>query len=104
MIPDRDNNGAQHAREHERRTILVEARILDGEEWHDCRIVNISVGGAKLLIGRQFNHGTSVLLHIGNFGRFSGTAVWQNSEELGVKFTHDPAEIAEVVMGLAMYG
>lgn len=91
-------------REHGRRDVLVDARILYGEGWHDCRIVNISVGGAKLLIGHRLDPGAVVLLHIGNFGQFSGTVVWQHAEELGVKFTHDPADIADVVMGLAMYG
>jgi len=83
---------------------MVEARIRDHAEWHDCRIVNISAGGAKLRIERRFEQGADVQLHIGQLGQFSGTVVWQHSEELGVKFTHDPAEMADVIMGLALYG
>ena len=104
MTPDQESSSTQQTREYARQTVLVEARIQDGDEWHDCRIVNISVGGAKLQISRQLTPNAAVLLHIDHFGQFSGTIVWQRTEELGVKFTHNPAEIAEVVMGLAMYG
>jgi hypothetical protein len=91
-------------RVHERRNVLVEARIMDGAAWHDCRIINISVGGAKLLIAGQFLMGDIVRLQIASFGEFSGVISWRRSEEVGVKFTNDPVEMADVVMGLAMYG
>jgi len=104
MIAEQGSSSTHYEREYERQTVLVEARIQDGQEWCDCRIVNISVGGAKLRTSRQLNTGTSVLLHIDHFGQFSGTIVWQHTDEIGVKFTHNTAEIAEVVMGLAMYG
>lgn len=96
--------GAANTREHDRRTVLVEARIMEDGEWHDCRIVNISVGGAKLLTGRQLGQGTAVRLHIGHFGQFGATVAWQHGGEIGVRFTHDPVEMADLVMGLAVYG
>jgi hypothetical protein len=99
-----EQQNQSNIREHERRDVLVEARIMDGTVWHDCRIINISVGGAKLSIGCEFRQGSMVRLQIASFGEFSGIVSWQRSEEVGVKFTHDPAELADVVMGLAMYG
>ena len=93
----------QYQREYERKEVLVETRIFDGEEWHDCKIVNISVGGAKLSISNTFIQSGNTLVSIGGFGEFGVMIAWQNSEQLGIKFTHNPAEIAEVVMGLAMY-
>jgi len=104
MMPDREAHSTHLPREHERRTVTVEAQIRDHAEWHECRIVNISAGGAKLRSECRFEAGAEVQLNIGQWGQFSGTVVWQHSEELGVKFTHDPAEIADVIMGLAMYG
>ena len=104
MADERESCSARPKREYERQTVLVGARIQDGQGWHGCQIVNISVGGAKIRISRQFSTRTAVLLHIDNFGQFSGTIVWQHAEEAGVKFNHDMAEIAEAVMGLAMYG
>jgi len=91
-------------RAHDRRTILVEARIMAYGKWHDCRILNISAGGAKLQLGIQILQDSVVQLEIGSFGQFGGTVVWQNGEDLGIKFTHSPAEMTEVVMGIAIYG
>jgi PilZ domain len=91
-------------RRHARQAILVEARIMAGEEWHVCRIFNVSAGGAKLQIYHRFVQGSQVRLQIGSFGEFDGTVAWQHGEELGVKFSQSPAEMAEVVIGLATYG
>lgn len=104
MEPCRESTAAHDQRAYERRTVLVAARIHDGEEWHECRIVNISLGGAKLRTGRRIDPGATVLLDIERFGRFSGTVVWRHSEELGITFTHNPDEVADMVMGLAIYG
>lgn len=94
----------EYKRKDTRETILSKAKILVGGEWHDCRILNISTGGAKLQIDRHISHGITVSLQIGDFGQFSATVAWQQSGEIGVKFTHDAVEIAGVIMGLASYG
>lgn len=87
-----------------RETILSKAKVRVDGEWHDCRILNISTGGAKLQIDRHINHGIAVALQIGDFGQFSATVAWQQSGEIGIKFTHDAIEMAGVIMGLASYG
>jgi hypothetical protein len=89
---------------YERKTVRMVARILDGGQWYDCQIMNISVGGAKVRFDRRFGQGASVRLEIGSLGQYGATVAWQSSEELGVRFNHDPLEMADVVMGLAMYG
>ena len=99
-----EQNNEQSRRKHERRQILFDARIMEDGQWQDCRILNMSAGGAKLLVSCNINHGATVSLEVGNFGQFSGTVVWKDSEEIGIKFSNDPTEIAEVLMGLAMYG
>lgn len=91
-------------RNYARRTVLVEARIMEDGQWRDCSILNISAGGAKLLLSSGINQEMPLMLEIGSFGQFGCTVVRQSGEELAVKFTHDPAEMMEVVMGLAMYG
>lgn len=91
-------------REHSRHTVQIKARIMENGQGHDCRIVNISAGGAKLLINHQTNQGAAVQLEIGSFGQFNCTIVWQHGSDLGVKFNSDPAGMAEIIMGLALYG
>jgi hypothetical protein len=92
-----------NARAHERVTSLAEARIGADAHWQDCRLINISVGGARVRLTEplEIRHPT---LEIAGFGRFRTVVAWHTGDEIGVKFDHDPAEIAEVVVGLATYG
>lgn len=99
-----DQNDTQYQRQDTRESILTQAKLMADGEWHNCKIINISTGGAKLQIDRRFNHGMAVALQIGEFGQFSATVAWQQGAELGVKFTHDALEMAGVIMGLASYG
>jgi hypothetical protein len=100
MTPD----GIENKRRNTREKILTHAEILINDDWYDCRILNISVGGAKLLLDRQIDRGLAVILQIGQFGQFNVTVAWQQSGELGIKFNHDALEMAGVIMGLASYG
>lgn len=97
-------NDPEYRREHARHAVSLEAKILEGVKWHDCQIINISASGAKVLITKPVPIGDMVMLEIGSFGRFSGNIVWQNSKELGLKFTQDPDLINDLIIGIAMYG
>jgi len=93
-----------YSREYERSEVLFEARIKCGDFWRDCLLINLSVTGTKLKINSSFSQGEKVCLEIGNFGEFGGVVAWQNSQEIGVRFFHNPSELADVVIGMAMYG
>ncbi|MBI5622956.1 MAG: PilZ domain-containing protein [Elusimicrobia bacterium] len=80
------------------------ARLEEGGTWHHCLIINISPGGAKVSIGEPVGQAKTVHLEIAKFGRFGCEVVWRSGSELGLRFTHDPAAMSEVVMGLAVYG
>ena len=99
-----EHSGIEHKRKDTREAILTEAKIMVDGGWHNCRILNISTGGAKLQTDRHISHGIAVSLQIGKFGQFGAIVAWQQGGELGVKFTHDASEIAGVIMGLASYG
>ena len=99
-----DHEGPTNRRGHERRDILSRTKILDCQQWHDCPIINISICGSKIRIDSDFRQGGEVRLQIGNFGDFGGVIAWHNAREIGITFTDDPLEMADVVMGLAMYG
>ena len=100
MVSDNKENKRRDTRE----KIITQAIILIDKDKYDCRILNISVGGAKLQIDRHFDSGLAVILQIGKFGQFNATIAWQQSGELGIKFSHDALEMAAVIMGLASYG
>lgn len=99
-----ETDGIEYKRKYTRETILIKSEILVDGDCYNCKILNISTGGAKLQTDRHINQGIAVFLQIGKFGRFSATIAWQNNGELGVKFTHDELEITNLLMGLASYG
>jgi hypothetical protein len=99
-----ETDGMDYKRKHSRESILIKSEIMVDGDWHDCKILNISTGGAKLQAGKHIGHGIEIFLQIGKFGRISATVAWQNGGELGVKFTRDELEVAELLMGLASYG
>lgn len=98
------SNRMENKRKDTRESIRTKAEIMVDGIWHNCKILNISVGGAKLQIDRHIDRGVAVLLQIGKFGQFSAIVAWQQSGKIGVKFTHDESEMAGVIMGLASYG
>lgn len=91
-------------RSHARRTVLMSGRLLCGGVWADCEVVNVSAGGARLRILGDYCAGQELCLEIEPCGQFPGVAAWVRGGELGLKFTRDPAETAEALIGLATYG
>lgn len=94
----------QSRREHQRRQHLVQARLMVGARWYDTRIADMSVGGAKLEIEVELSGDPEVWVELGQFGKFRAEIVWQHGSTVGIRFLHDPAEVAEVIMGMATYG
>jgi hypothetical protein len=87
-----------------REIVHTKAEIMIDGDWHNCAILNISTGGAKLRIDQHIDVGILGLLKIGNFGQFRTIFVWRQRDEIGVEFAHDASEMAAVIMGLASYG
>jgi hypothetical protein len=87
-----------------RETVHTKAEIMIDGNWHNCAILNISTGGAKLRIDRRVDVGILERLKIGRFGQFRTIFVWRQRDEVGVGFVHDPSEIAVAIMELASYG
>lgn len=90
-----------NTRQYERRDLMVNARLLFADTWHECKITNMSAGGVRLKISGVFDQSERICLEIKEFGHFLGLIAWQQSEEMGVVFAEDPGVMGDVVMGLA---
>lgn len=90
-------------RRHPRKAVCLEGRLQTGRLWHDCSIVNISPGGAKLSVAKPVGRARMVRLEIGRFGKFGAEIVWRTGSELGLRFTQTHSEMTEIVVGLAVY-
>lgn len=116
-------------RSHARRDVLLAGRLHHGEAWLACEVVNLSAGGAKLrtqgadwrsgsqpegdtpaaeglpaCAGVAFTPGQELALELAPCGLLPGVVAWVRPGELGLRFTGDPARLAEALIGLATYG
>ena len=91
-------------REYARRAVLVAGRLLCDGVWQACEVVNLSAGGARLRVLGIYCPGQELCLEIGPCGQFPGVVAWVRGEEIGLRFSCDPAETAEALIALAMHG
>jgi hypothetical protein len=62
-------------------------RALDGDDYVDCTVLDLSGTGAKLTVGHAIAEGEPVELHIPARGEVvRATVVWSQDSELGVAF------------------
>ncbi len=84
-------------RRHPRTSVLWAARLLCQGQSTDCRILNISLGGAKIHPEKPINGGPKVILNIDGFGQIAGSIVWQDVEHLGIEFLDEREHIVRVL-------
>lgn len=101
MSQDTDYQGRRSS---ERKKVLLKAKLVIARESYDCDILNISTGGAKIQCAQKIESGTKVVLNLDPFGEFSSEVVWQRGDEAGIRFEQGSENIAEVVLGIAIYG
>lgn len=87
-------DGMEYQRKDSRETVHARAEIMFDGDWHYCRILNISAGGAKLRIDGYLEVGNLERLKIAKFGQFRTTYVWRQRDEIGVEFARDASEMA----------
>lgn len=112
MISSKDSDRRRHARKPVSEPahiqivprLGVSASLEVNRQWRDCRIVNISPGGAKVALTGASGRGKSARLKIARFGQFTAAIVWRAGSELGLRFDQNQEKIAEVILGLAVYG
>ena len=95
----------QVKRDHDRQTVVYEARISFGGNIFDCQILNISAGGARARVVEEFEgEDGPVVMSLDPFGDFPCDISWNAGNNFGVRFKGDPTSMAEVVMAIAVYG
>jgi hypothetical protein len=92
-----DPEGANGARDATRVQVLWSGQLRSKETSNDCRIVNVSLGGAKAHVSNPSDIISPVTLAIDRFGEFSCEIVWREGNYLGLKFLDDPQTIEETV-------
>jgi len=84
-----------------REPLRAKAKLLVGDFWHDCLITNISAVGVRLYLRMNVAVGKEVRIQIEELGPYDGTVVWCEGDETGLRFEHDPDEIASLMKALS---
>jgi PilZ domain len=73
------------------------------EQSVDCKVLNLSAGGAGVQCEGEFPHGTALILYVEGFGRFEGVAISQEDGRLGLKFSIGDAKQSRLTDMLALF-
>src|SRR5215510_4202579 len=75
-------------RKYERIKLFLPGQLFNpiNEQSAECKVLNLSAGGAAVQCDIQFPAGISLVLYIENFGRFEGTTIVHKSGQLALEF------------------
>jgi len=90
-------------RKFKRKSTMLGARLILGDNVYDSEIVNISFGGAQVRVEGTLNSKDMVILEIKPFEFFETELKWSDGKGVGIKFKNDPEKVAEPVMAIATY-
>ena len=82
-------------RAHQRRRVLWHADLhVGGRSW-ECKVVDVSPGGVKIMINDALAINSRVIIAIERAGTFPGEVLWQNQEFAGIQFLEEPEVVEE---------
>jgi PilZ domain len=86
---------AKEARAHKRKRVLWGAILdQDGRTW-ECKVADVSPGGAKIRIDERLTIDSTVVLTIEGIGSFPGEVRWQNEDFAGIRFVEDAGVVED---------
>lgn len=97
-LPLSEEEAAAHRRT-VRKRVLWAARIEVSGRQHDCVVIDLSLGGAKLDLKAPVTQGDVVTLILERFGSFRAEVAWREEGSCGLRFVEDPQRIADLIGG-----
>jgi predicted LPLAT superfamily acyltransferase len=82
---------ARAHRAHERRRVSWDATLHQDGRMMNCKVVDLSDGGAKIRIDQRLASNSWVALVVERLGIFPGEVRWQDERFAGICFMQDPA-------------
>ncbi len=77
-------------RQYERYPCPHQAQAFDGAQWRDCRVLDISAGGASVLASQSPGVGASVTLFVEDVAEMPGVVVRRTEDGFAVRFDLSP--------------
>jgi hypothetical protein len=99
MVPTPSLTEARDKRKYERVMLQLPGQLFNplNDTAVECKILNLSAGGAALRCDSEFPEGISLVLHIENFGRFEGKTVTHENGQLVLEFSIRETKRARLV-------
>ena len=96
-------------RQYERTKLYLPGQLFDprSQQSVECKILNLSAGGASVQSTAQFAPDTSLVLYVENFGRFEGKTIVHADGQLAMKFSIGESKrgrLAEMLKSFALHG
>lgn len=96
-------------RQYERTKLYLPGQLFNPADQSsvDCKILNLSAGGAGLQCDTSFAQGVSLVLYVENFGRFEGKTIVHSDGQLALKFAIGESKrgrLADLLKSFALNG
>lgn len=88
------SSSPEEKQRHRRASIICSGRVELPDASLDCDILDISVGGAKIAIGKTLEPAAELVLQIGDLVALPGRVAWNREGQAGIEFSEDPGVIA----------
>ena len=92
-----DSEGTSGARDTTLVQVLWTGILHAGERSSTCRVLNVSLSGAKVHVSNPSGIPSPVTLKIDRFGEFYCEIEWREGDYLGLRFLADKETIAETI-------
>jgi len=89
MVQETGSDSGQENRKYERIQLFLPGQLFNpqNEQSADCKVLNLSAGGAAVQCDTAFAAGLSLVLYIENFGRFEGKSIVHGNGQLALEFS-----------------
>lgn len=91
--------GTDQRRKYPRVAVTYSAKAFSGEVVTECRIRDLSQGGAALWFEHEPSLNDIFRLEIRRFGEFRCRKIWQEAKTMGVTFVESPKKFADSLTG-----
>lgn len=80
-----------------RHQTLCPGTFCVGDRELDCKVLDISLGGAKVRLAEPVEVDTPIRLKIPRVGEFAGRVTWRNGTTVGIEFNEEIRGVARVI-------
>ena len=88
----------------ERRVGKWQARLTVGSDVVPCLVSDLSIAGAKLRLVATIHRLQEVRLELDGIAPLDADVMWRTRSNIGIRFTDDPAYVAQVLKPLLVLG